>query len=70
MFAPEQIDRLLRIEIDQTRVPEFWRYSKHSLDAFHRRDEREGPQTFQGVDLYVVNQLPAPGWRIINPFRN
>lgn len=27
-----------------------------------------GPHEFEGVSWYVVNHLPAPGWRVINPF--
>lgn len=61
--------RILRIEISCKVEADFFhdaaRYNMVPGDYY----EREGPMQFMGIDLYIVNRLPPPGWRIINPFR-
>lgn len=67
-FKPDEIERMLRIEIDRDNDGVWlewqWRNGMHI-----NRDQasRDGPRQFQRVDVYIVDTLPAPGWRIVNP---
>lgn len=62
--------RVLRIEVDRDREYDIVTYLHESGRLFdHSHADRIGPRQFDGVDLYVVDQLPEPGWRIINPFK-
>ena len=61
----DQARRILRVELDHDAFDEVaydldcpWRYDAHDM---------EGPRRLRGVDVYTVNRLPAPGWRVINP---
>lgn len=65
-FTGSQIDRLLRIEIAEDNIYELASDLELRGMRFNRQ-AHEGPLTLQGVDLYFVPRLPAPGWRIINP---
>jgi hypothetical protein len=69
MFKPEEVDRLLRIEIERDFEGD-WLSALHRIGMIDHRTsywDHEGPRTFQNVDVYMVNRLPAPGWRIVNP---
>jgi hypothetical protein len=69
MFKAEQVERMLRIEIDRDHEGD-WLHALHRvgmIDYGASYWDYEGPRTFQNVDVYMVNRLPAPGWRIVNP---
>lgn len=57
--------RALRIEIDHEAEGAIvsdrdcpWRYEPW---------DQEGPKKLHDVSVYIVRNLPAPGWRVINP---
>lgn len=60
--------RMMRIEIthdvESTLLSGEWARRLYAGDP----RGREGPLKLDGVDTYVVRQLPEPGWRVINPF--
>lgn len=68
-YNTEQACRALRFEIDRDHEPDLlqWLHRNHALQKMPW--ELEGPYQFMGVDVYLVPNLPAPGWRIINPMR-
>jgi len=67
-FKGSEVERMLRIEIERDLEPEFARWLQYTGQSVGKSFfAHQGPWTFQGVDVYVVNVLPAPGWRIINP---
>lgn len=59
--------RMIRIEVDHDAE-----YALHLvLDRYYPRANLRGPvgpMRLDDFDVYVVHQLPEPGWRIINPF--
>lgn len=61
--------RILRFEIDRDHEVDLleWLHKTGQLRAMPW--ELKGPYQFMGVDVYLVPNLPAPGWRIINPMR-
>ena len=65
----DQACRVLRFEIDRDHEVELleWLHKNHMLRQMPW--ELQGPYQFMGVDVYLVPNLPAPGWRIINPMR-
>lgn len=68
VFSPAQVRAMLRIEVDREREIEVMR-DRDALTLGLRQQWQEGtgPLELEGVALYVVNRLPAPGWRVINP---
>ena len=62
--------RIIRIEVDHDVDCDIaaWRYRYGCGDDLTRSDHI-GPRTLMGIDVYVVDRLPAPGWRVVNPFR-
>ena len=61
----DQARRLLRVEIGYDAQTEIWLDPDcpWKYDGF----DFQGPRRLLGVDTYVVDRLPAPGWRVINP---
>ncbi len=61
----DQARRLLRVELDHEAEAAIW----NDPDCPWRWEPfyMEGARRLRGVDAYVVNKLPAPGWRVINP---
>lgn len=67
-FTADQARRMIRIEVnpdikmsvDQW-LWETWHYGGQSPYG------RVGPAKLIGFDVYVCRNLPAPGWRVINP---
>jgi len=71
VLAPGIPDEVLRVEYDRNTHDQLMHEADHSLRAFIiERVGREGPWVIQGVSWYRVDKLPAPGWRVINPFRD
>lgn len=59
--------RILRIEVDHNGEVELFReHYRHTGNPYD--PNRVGPLKFEDVDVYVVDRLPAPGWRVINPY--
>ncbi len=64
-FTSDQARRMIRLEVDYERERVIaYTMHRYGFTALH---EREGPTTFEGFDVYVVNRLPEPGWRVVNP---
>ena len=67
-FRPEQVDRMLRVEVSHECLDEIMRDADPSTRmGFIEAERAGGPGKIMGVDVYTVRGLPAPGWRIINP---
>lgn len=61
--------RLLRIEVDRDQECNLMRYFYEAgIVTSHPSGDAEGPNKLDGIDVYVVSRLPAPGWRIVNPY--
>lgn len=59
--------RAIRIEVDHEAYFEIERWMYQSGIVYPGR-ERTVPDTLDGFALYKVFKLPAPGWRIVNPW--
>lgn len=73
-FRPEQIEQMLRVEIEQAAWEELYGDLHRDREAgglmtmmAHKTGRREGPFRIEGVAVYEVTKLPAPGWRVVNP---
>lgn len=70
-FGPEQTRAILRIEATGEAL-HWLQYDqrRRNLNYLTWPRARDEAQTFMGVSIYEVRHtLPAPGWKIINPFR-
>lgn len=63
-LSMEQVRRLIRIEVDQEAAIKL-RYQTNPI--YPEARHAYGPKQYMGIDLYVVDVLPPPGWRVINP---
>lgn len=68
-FKSEQVDAMVRIEVDRDHEHELFRDPSSHLSFQIRSGPREGPLEFMGSALYIVDRLPDPGWRVINPMK-
>lgn len=59
-----EASRFLRFEVDRDSECDLreWLYRNG-----YGQPACVGPLKFMGIDVYVVDHLPPPGWRIINP---
>lgn len=63
------IRRALRVEIAQAWEDAFMCGLFSDITTRDLVRDRDGPFTYQGIAWYFVERLPAPGWRVVNPFR-
>lgn len=63
--STDQARRILRVEVSHSTEGDIW--SDPDCPWRYDRIDMEGPPRLRGVDVYVVGNLPAPGWRVINP---
>lgn len=65
---PAVARNVLRVEIADDALSEYLE-SRTWADRPPYYADHIGPMVTFGVATYGVRRLPAPGWRIINPFR-
>lgn len=67
-FTPDQARRMIRVEVnpDIEMAVEQWMWETRHYGVQSPHD-RVGPAKLIGFDVYVTRNLPAPGWRVINP---
>lgn len=59
----------LRVEVDHAARTRLRATSPALGHGIYHPHAKEGPLTLEGVAVYLVEHLPEPGWRIINPLR-
>jgi uncharacterized membrane protein len=69
-FKPGEVTAMLRVEYARdvaiTLQSEFMAMIYETVIIPHLTG-RDGPITVEGVAYYMVERLPMPGWRVINP---
>lgn len=68
-FKADQVEEMLRVEIDrdcQDRILSRADWEVRDLWLGGPKG-RPSPLKVDGISWYVLDQLPAPGWRVINP---
>jgi len=66
-FASDQARRMIRVEINPEVEGAVEQWLWETRQSFDSHLTRIGPAKLVGFDVYVVGNLPAPGWRVINP---
>lgn len=67
------MEAVLRVELSRDVEEQIYHQADLEVRNFLSSQMRtgvEGPWVVQGVSWYRVDNLPAPGWRVINPFRD
>lgn len=66
-FTGDQARRMIRVEVNHEVEMDFEQWIWETCQDYRSPHDRVGPSKLVGFDVYVVRNLPAPGWRVINP---
>lgn len=71
-FNSRQVEAVLRVEVSVRLREDLWAQAcddRNFADQLttYFTGKLQGPLTVEGVALYFVSSLPAPGWRVVNP---
>ena len=66
-FTADQARRMIRVEVNHEVECAVEQWLWETRQSFDSHLTRVGPAKLVGLDVYVVHNLPAPGWRVINP---
>lgn len=66
-FTSDQARRMIRVEVNHEVECAVEQWLWETRRSFDSHLTRVGPPKLVGFDVYVIRNLPAPGWRVINP---